>query len=129
MNRQDIDYLKEHVKAQGLRFFVAKPSKCFPEPCYGLITDGNTVVYWQFNHFNMGFDFSIKVKPTKETGSGWALNEEPINNLAGVDFKKMLNRSIPRWMRKHLKTVTPYFLTLKEYFNLPLHSESDYIEE
>lgn len=125
MNRQDINRLKNHVKAQGLRFFVLNKEK----PRYGLISDGKTVVYWQFNSFNMGFDFSIKVTPTKETGSGWALNEEPINNLAGVDFKKMLEKKIPYWMHKHLKTVTPHFLTLKEYFSLPLHSESDYIEE
>lgn len=125
MNRQDINRLKNHVKTQGLRFFVVNKEN----PRYGLITDGNTVIYWQFNHFNTGFDFSIEVKPTKETGSGWALNEEPINDFAGVDFKKMLERSIPGWMDKHLKTVTPHFLTLKEYFNLPLHSESDYIEE
>lgn len=55
---------------------------------------------------------STQVKPTKETGTGWSLND-----FAGVDFKKMLNRSIPGWMCKHLKTVTPYFLTLQ----LPLH--------
>lgn len=125
MNRQDINRLKNHVKEQSLRFFVVNEER----PRYGLISDGLTVIYWQFNHFNMGFDFSIQVKPTKETGSGWALNEDPINNLAGVDFKKMLDRSIPGWMYKHLKTVVPHFLTLQEYFNLPLHSESDYIEE
>lgn len=125
MDRQDINRLKNHVKSQGLRFFVVNKEN----PRYGLITNGQTVIYWQFNYFNVGFDFSIQVKPTKETGSGWALNEDPINNFAGVDFKKMLKRSIPHWMDKHLKTVAPHFLTLQEYFNLPLHSESDYIEE
>lgn len=48
MNRQDINRLKNHVKAQGLRFFVVNKE----QPRYGLITDGQTVIYWQFNHFN-----------------------------------------------------------------------------
>lgn len=110
--------LKEYVKNKGLRIFKSMDRVKTDDVCYGIISNGRSVIYFQNGTFDDGLMFISCHKPNRKTGSGVRIAENV------YDFKRLKIENIFENIERYNKNE---LITLNEYLKTKKHS--NYIED
>ena len=95
----------ERIKSMGYSCFVPKYKNDFGKHTYCYITDGKNISYMQTDHWKSGIEFSTTHKPSKECGTGFAIEKNDITRAFDVediteDVIKM-TFGTPKWAMKY----------------------------
>lgn len=72
------------LSKEGFKCFILKENKNY---CFGyVITPSDNVLYIQRESYNMGWDISLKYKPSRQTGNGCSCNDRPFQDITKEDI-------------------------------------------
>ena len=95
----------ERVKSMGYSCFIAKYKNNYGKYTYCFITDGVHISYMQIDHWKRGVEFSTIHKPSKECGTGFAIEKNEQTRTFDIeditDNVIKMTFGTPKWAKKY----------------------------
>lgn len=87
----------QFIKGLGFRAFVAKNTVSWPGHGFITNTDGSRVVSFQMDDGSLGGNYG---PPTRESGTGWRMDETIWSLKSAADVQRVLDANPPAWCRR-----------------------------